>query len=517
MSQPAPIKPLKVLLPADLQKRLQDSVKRRLGRYKLEPQFDLYPPRKSDPNDGSIKVALPHRLSGGLRKINTLSKLLELYLVRGPSLWHRVRFTDEKSDDPRRERYQQLQQDIGQREKSKEFLRVVHQKLVLEEKESYLKEEQEIVKELQGMLERMQLEGAYWAGLDRIFNDTVAEVTGITTLEGLMKGLMHILIVDDLGDRTLNGLTGRGHKRKLLTALTLRELTLQHRAYIKEHPKRGNLSISEFLYDSEQFHQYDLILLNQWDVNQQKFMVRLGVRKKAILSKKEEAMMKRQDSLEDNIAKLQKEREDLKSRLRTTVEQLKEIEEQDPDSISSSAEKKYQRLRTVRSRLVEDLKRKTLKIRELERPINADSELTFKDHDLFEVIIERQGFQQWMKSQVDDIGSIFGSSGQKKEGVLDQMLNLGEIVRQLRKESLQLQTLQRTVTQLQEQLTTYATEHGITTGKKTIEDVMDDHLLDKLEYIFLGGQLAQELAQQSTQPAEVPETTPDSDSTAVPG
>ena len=46
---------------------------------------------------------------------------------------------------------------------------------------------------------------------------------------------------------------------------------------------------------------------------------------------------------------------------------------------------------------------------------------------------------------------------------------------------------------------------------------MDDHLLDKLEYIFLGGQLAQELAQQATQPAAVPETTPDSDSTAVPG
>ena len=146
----------------------------------------------------------------------------------------------------------------------------------------------------------------------------------------------------------------------------------------------------------------------------------------------------------------------------------------------------------MRSRLVEDLKRKTLKIRELERPINADSELTFKDHDLFEVIIERQGFQQWMKSQVDDIGSIFGSSGEERR-VLDQMLNLGEIVRQLRKESLQLQTLQRTVTQLQEQLTTYATEHGITTGKKTIEDVMDDHLLDKLEYIFLGGQLARSL------------------------
>ena len=122
-----------------------------------------------------------------------------------------------------------------------------------------------------------------------------------------------------------------------------------------------------------------------------------------------------------------------------------------------------------------------------------------------------------MKSQVDDIGSIFGSSGQKKAGVLDQMLNLGEIVRQLRKESLQLQNLQRTVAQLQEQLTTYSIEHGITTGKKTIEDVMDDHLLDKLEYIFLGGQLAQELAQQATQPAEVPETTPDSDSTAVSG
>ena len=517
MIQPAPTKPLKVLLPAELQKRLQDSVKRRLGRFKLEPQFDLYPPRKSAPNDGTIKVALPHQLSGGLRKLNTLSKILELYTVRGPSLWHRVRFTDEKSDDPRRERYQQLQHEIGQREKSKEFLRIVHQKLLLEEKESYLKEEQEIVKELQGMLEQMQLESAYWAGLDRIFNDTVAEVTGITTLEGLMKGLMHILIVDDLGDRTLNGLASRGHKRKLLTSLTLRELTLQHQAYLKEHPKRGNLSVSELLHDSEQFHQYDLILLNQWDVNQQKFMVRIGVRKKAILSKKEEAMMKRKDSLEDNIAKIKKEREDLKNRLHTTVEQLKEIEEQDPDSISSNAEKKYQRLRTVRSRLVEDFKRKTLKIRELERPINADSELTFKDYDLYDMIIERQGFQQWMQSRVDGIGNIFGSSGEKKENVLDQMLNLGEIVRQLRKESLQLQTLQRNVTQLQEQLTNYATEHGFTTGKKKIGDVMDDHLLDKLEYIFLGGQLAQELAQQTAQPIKVPEPTPGSDSMAVPG
>ena len=92
----------------------------------------------------------------------------------------------------------------------------------------------------------------------------------------------------------------------------------------------------------------------------------------------------------------------------------------------------------------------------------------FKDHDLFEVIIERQGFQRVDEVQVDDIGSIFGSSGQKKEGVLDQMLNLGEIVRQLRKESLQLQNLQRTVTQLQEQLTTYSMEHGITTGRRRL-------------------------------------------------
>jgi hypothetical protein len=76
-----------------------------------------------------------------------------------------VRFTDEKSGDPRRERYQQLQQDIGQREKSKEFLRVVHQKASTGREEFYLKEEQEIVKELQGMLERMQLEDALlgWA------------------------------------------------------------------------------------------------------------------------------------------------------------------------------------------------------------------------------------------------------------------------------------------------------------------------------------------------------------------
>ena len=514
MSQPVPIQPLKVLLPDELKKRLEPAIKRRLATFKIVPQLDVYPLRKGVREDGSIKVALPHQLPGGIRRISNLNKVRDLYLVRGPSLWNRVRFGEEdlRFPDQRRDRYQLLQQEIGLREKRKNFLRLIYQQLSLQEKIADLQEEREIVKELQALLVQLRYEAPYWKGLDQIFEEAVAEVTGITTLEGIMKGLMHILVVDDLGDRTLTGLADQGYKRKFLKAFTLRELTLQYRRFQRDNPK-SKFSLFDFLGQAEPFQEFDLILVNQWDLDQHKFQVRLGVRKKAILSKKEEAMVKRQDTIQDDIEKLQKDREDLKNRLRKTLEDLQEIEALDLETIDGTTEKKYLRLRKVRTRLVEDLKRKTLKLRELQRPVNAKSEISFRDFDLYHTMMEPQSFQRWMQSQVDGIGSIFGGASKREPTAIERMLTLAEVVRQIRKETQQLLRLQQTVEKLEEQLNTFATEQGLTTGKQTYQDVLDEHLLDKLEYIFLGGLLAQELAQA----AAAKSSAPSPDSQAVTG
>ena len=514
MSKPSPILPLTALLPDELKKRLEAPLKRRLAKFKLVPQLATYPQRKGTREDGSIKVAFPYQLSGGTRRISNLNRVRDLFQFRGPGLWNRVRFHEEnlRDPDPRRDRYQQLQHEVGLHEKRKDFLRLVYQQQSLQEKTADLREEREIVKELQALLAKRPLEPLYWKGLDQIFDEAVAEVTGITTLEGIMKGLMRILIVDDLGDRTLQGLTERGYKRKFLKSLSLRELSQQYRRFQRENPESQH-SLTEYLGEAEPFQEYDLILVNTWNLDRHQFQVHLGVRKKAILSKKEEAMMRRQDRIPEEIEKLQANLTELRNRLRRTLEDLQEIEALELETIDAATEKKYLRLRKVRTRLVEDLKRKTLKLRELERPVKVQSDISFQDRDLYHTMMEPQSFQRWMQAQVEGIGSLFGGASKKEPTAVEQMLTLAEIVRQIRKENQQLISLQRTVERLEEQLNTFATEQGLTTGKQTYQDVMDEHILDKLEYLFLGGQLAQELVQASE--SEASSTTQEPQ--AVPG
>jgi uncharacterized protein YlxW (UPF0749 family) len=486
---------MKVLLPPDLRKRVENELKRRLSTFKLVPAVDYYPPVKNPKfkDEVSIRVAMPHKLKSN-SKSATIAEVRELYAVKGPALWHRVRFRPEdlKYPDTRRDRYEKLGQEISLREKNKAFLKLAYQHTVLEEKEFYLSEEREIVKELEQMLNHMGLEKTYLQGINQLMETAVAEVTGITTLEGVMKGLINILVVDDLGDRTLNGLADLGYKRKYLAGLRYRELMERYREFAQTRPDKPELT--HFIAASEAFKEHDLFLINQWDASQGGLMVKLGIRKKSILSKKEEALLRKKNTLEEDIGRIQGEREDLKNRLRKTIEEIKEIEDLDPDTIDSPTEKKYQRLLKVQKRLVADLKRKTLKIKELQRPVNDDDQLEFREINFYSLYEAEQGLQQWMSSRVANLksGNLFG--GPKKRTDIDRLQDLGEITKHRRKAEANLQRLQQNVTQLQEQLAAFATESGFATAKKSYAEALDGHILDKLEYVFLGGLLAQEVA-----------------------
>ena len=504
MSQPAPIKPLKVLLPADLQKRLQDSVKRRLGRFKLGPQFDLYPPRKSAPNDGTIKVALPHRLSGGLRKINTLSKILELYLVRGPSLWHRVRFTDEKSDDPRRERYQQLQQDIGQREKSKEFLRVVHQKLVLEEKEFYLKEEQEIVKELQGMLERMQLEDAYWAGLDRIFNDTVAEVTGITTLEGLMKGLVKIMIVDDLGTRTLDGIVALNYSRKYLSFMSSSELETKFKAFKQQHleDQEKETNISEFIFKSPDFESIDIVFFNRWNFSDDEFLVPVLLRKKTILSKQEQR--KSNQNPEYIEKQIESETNSIKQAEKNLKEVLKEINKMEKGRYQEEDE--YQALRSSQKRIQKDIDRRKNRLKSLEKPVKQSDQAVVIKFDLYETFKEKQSFMDRLGDKVADWG--LDSLWEKHMNPDDRfsfnkLHQMSGVAKEWIKRNNEYNRSKLFTERLKDQLNDFAGKYGMlvkesrsrAAGPGSYQPMLDDHILNSLELAVINCEILNRIEQ----------------------
>ena len=69
-----------------------------------------------------------------------------------------------------------------------------------------------------------QVEKPYYQAINYIFATAIEHLTGVSVLDGLMKGLIKIMIVDDLDKRTIDGMTNLNYSRKYLSFMSSREL-----------------------------------------------------------------------------------------------------------------------------------------------------------------------------------------------------------------------------------------------------------------------------------------------------
>ena len=70
-----------------------------------------------------------------------------------------------------------------------------------------------------------QVEKPYYKGIGYILSTSIEKITGIAVLDGLMKGLVHVMIIDDMEKRTIDGLVALDFKRKFLSFMSTSELS----------------------------------------------------------------------------------------------------------------------------------------------------------------------------------------------------------------------------------------------------------------------------------------------------
>ena len=129
--------------------------------------------------------------------------------------------------------YNEVQKRCEVRQKSQFFVK-------LAVTDAVLRREQQILQKFAGLVSRLEqkiskVEKTYFQGIGYILSTAIEKITGVAVLDSLMKGLIRVMIIDDLDQRTIDGLVDINFSRKFLSFMSTPELSKKIDDFRSEH------------------------------------------------------------------------------------------------------------------------------------------------------------------------------------------------------------------------------------------------------------------------------------------
>ncbi len=387
------------------------------------------------------------------------------------------------------ERFKVVQEGVQTREERPEFLKLSVADFNLRDRQQESRQLRARVTDLNRVVE--EVESAYYYGISYLFNTAIAQVTGVAVLQGIMKGLVRLMIIDNLGNRTIDGLVKLGFSKKFLTTMSTAQLAEKYQEF-KKTDEGQKYNAQEFLFQSEEFKNVDIVFFNNWDFSEDNFTVRVGLRKKTVLSKKEEQKKRQEKFLEDRMSEAKGQLAEQQAKLKPLMEEIEVIEVNN----MQEKEKRYQILLKQRKRLLGQIHRSEARLKELERPVNASDQQLLLTFDLFESFRSRQSFRDKLGDAFTGLG--FGDLWQKSVGVdaaksFHNLFKMAQCAKDLIQVEQRVQKLETSWKQLEEQLARFSMHHGLVKKRKgarpgepeSYQPLLEEHILEKLEMAIL--------------------------------
>jgi predicted nuclease with TOPRIM domain len=335
-------------------------------------------------------------------------------------------------------------------------------------------------------------EAAYYYGISYLFNTAIAQVTGVAVLQGIMKGLVRLMVIDNLGNRTIDGLVKLGFAKKFLTSMSTTQLAEKYNAFKQSSEEGINLTAQEFLFQSKEFENIDIVFFNNWDFAEDNFTVRVGLRKKTVLSKKEEQKKRQEQFLQDRKAEILQQIEETKEKLQPILTEIEVIEINNMEE----QEKRYQMLLKQRKRILGQVQRHEARLKELERPVKASDEQLILSFDLFESFRSRQSFRDKLGDTFTGLG--FGDLWKKSMGGDEQksfvnLYRMAELSREYVQLEQRVNKMEASWKQLEEQLNKFSAHHGLVKKRlgarpndpESYQIVLEEHLLERMQVAIM--------------------------------
>jgi len=233
------------------------------------------------------------------------------------------------------------------------------------------------------------VEDSYYNAVSYLLNDAIDQLHNISeSLEELMRSLTKIMIIDDLGERTLEGLAQLGYKEERLFSMSSWEIKEKLEAF-KASENNNKIAVQDFFFALPEFEKIDVLFVNLWNEDDDSMPIIISTRKKTILSKEEEKILSANpEELQKKIESEEEARSVLKEKIKVVLETIKKME-----ASTDTSENKYQIAVKNRKRLIRDLKRRTLRLKDLNKIVNKEKdENKIYRWDLFETFKDHQDF-----------------------------------------------------------------------------------------------------------------------------
>ena len=268
------------------------------------------------------------------------------------------------------------------------------------------------------------------------------------------------MIIDDLEKRTIDGLVGLNFKRKFLTFMSTNELSKKISQFHKEHAddELAKANIAEFIFNSPDFEHVEIVFFNSWKFSKDSFPIRVALRKKTILSKKEERKIKQIDQMESKIESEESAINVMREKLNQVMKVIEKMEKSHYED-----EDEYQTQNNSRRRLIKDIKIRELRLKEMKRPVRkGEGEEKIITFDLFEVFKSNQSIMDRMGDTAGSLGfgNFWGKHIQKDDSKsFIKLAKMAKYSREWIKVSSQIKKISLQTSHLAEKLDRFVEKH----------------------------------------------------------
>ena len=394
-------------------------------------------------------------------------------------------------------RYKEVQRTSIDRVKHPAFVKLALIDAVLRGKQQLIQKFENLENQLEQKISLV--EKPYYKGIGFILSTSIEKITGIAVLDGLMKGLVHVMIIDDMEKRTIDGLVSLDFKRKFLSFMSTSELSKKIQEFRKVHAEDefAKANIEEFIFNSPDFEHIEIVFFNSWKFTEHSFPIRVALRKKAIISKKEERKVKQEDQVVGKIATEEKALVVVKLKLEEVIRVINKMEKSHFDD-----EDEYQLQTSARKRFLKDIKIRELRLKEMKRPVSKGSgEEKIITIDLFDIFKNKQSFMDRMSDKAGSLGlgDLWGKHVKTDDSFsFNKLAEMARFSKDWIKASAQLKKIKSQTTHLAKQLKMFVETNELTTSvsssgsgaKVNYQPLLDEHILDRLELAVLSCEIS---------------------------
>ncbi len=342
---------------------------------------------------------------------------------------------------------------------------------------------------LQSILKRVEpFEDLYIEGLRGALDKAISAATGVSLLEDVMRTLVNVLIIDNLGSKLPRKLGSLGYNSQRIKTMTLNQLQHLQRKIDPDAQQIDLRKVPTSLFQHPDMKKYDLVLINPWRFEGDKLPILILVRTTGNLSRKEEKSLAKQPQNLQRIEEAKQHLKDLQEQIDPIQVELDLIEADDFGNENQQEVEHYQHLLKSKKQLLEKIRQKESLIQELTKPIDPKRKTHLQLLNLMNCYSKEESIAEKATSMLKRAFTLENKRSQ--EGIQQDIKKLSVFLRQHVKIVDTLERIQSEMNKLESNLQNLITEKDSDATTPWRRPFLE-YQLDNLEYCILKEQLTE--------------------------